>query len=393
MDPTNRLRLPLYPSQFICAVAMVSVGPLLDNMMRDLNIPLSQGGLVSLGLFLGAVIGIVILNTHMARVPAKWALVGGAALQGSGLVAAGAASWNLGSAVLAFLLVGLGWALLNTTGWMWITAHVKQGAAAAALLMIVFYALGMMITPLVIGVVVDLGATWRWILVVEGGMTLALGLALVFSSLPDIPGRRNVRPSQIRSVVAYSPRLLAGILGASFMYVGAEATLSVWLPKFQIDIFGASATEASLSVTLFWLGLVAGRIALRPLTRRFAPSRLLLACACAFAIMTIGLAVAPTQPISLLLSMGAGLGASACFGIIGSYSGRFPQWQSGVVSSLFVAAASVGGMVFPYLTGPVASTGGLRLALAMAAVPAAACAAFSVLIHATSGEMRHQISA
>lgn len=48
-DPPLRERFPLYPAQFFSAVAMISLGPLLDSMMRDLAIPLDQGGLVSVG--------------------------------------------------------------------------------------------------------------------------------------------------------------------------------------------------------------------------------------------------------------------------------------------------------------------------------------------------------
>lgn len=388
MDPSLRQRFSLYPSQFICAVVMVSLGPLLDSMMRDLDIPLRQGGLISAGLFLGEVVGIIILNTHMAKVPAKWALVAGAVLQGAGLIAVGAGSWDLWSLFAGYFFVGLGWALLNTIGWMWVPAHIRKGTAAAALLMILFFSLGMMITPLVLGLIIDLGATWRWIIVVEGGISLLLSLAFVALPLLDMPGRQNVRFTHIRQTAAFNPGLLLGMVGASFMYVGAEINLDIWLPKFQLDTFGASDTWAGLSVSLFWLGLVVGRLVLRPLTRRFSPSRILLFCACALAVMAIGVALAPTQTISLLLAVGAGLGASASFGIIGSYSGRFPEWQSGVASSVFVLAGGVGSMVFPYLTGPIASAGGFRLALAVTAIPAAAFALFSLLIHARSGEGR-----
>ena len=75
-DPCLRLRLPLYPSQFLIAMAIVSIGPLLHPMMRDLGVPLSRGGLVSAGLFLGNASAIVVLNTVLARLrprPSFWA--------------------------------------------------------------------------------------------------------------------------------------------------------------------------------------------------------------------------------------------------------------------------------------------------------------------------------
>jgi MFS family permease len=194
---------------------MASLGPLLDAMMRDLHIPLSQGGLISMGLFLGQVVGIVVLNTHMAKVPAKRALVAGAALLGAGLVGAGAGSWGLGSLFAAYLAAGIGWALLNTTGWMWVPAHVKKGTASATLLMIFFFSMGMMLTPLILGLIIDRGATWRWIVAVEGGISLLLALAFVALPLLDIPGRRNIRITHVKQAAAFNPGLLLGMVGAS----------------------------------------------------------------------------------------------------------------------------------------------------------------------------------
>jgi fucose permease len=386
--PALRQRLPLYPSQFISAMALVSLGPLLDPMMRDLGVPLSKGGLISAGLFLGNVFGITILNMTMSRVPAKWALAGGTALLGAGLLVAGAASRNLWSLSLAFVLVGLAGAFMNATCWMWLAAHIKKDVAASALAMILFFGLGMVVTPVVLGQVIDRGATWRWILVAEGGIALAMALVLACLPLLDILGRQNVRFSHLRQVVAHDPWLLLGILGAGLMYTGTETTINVWLPKFQIDVFGASDTWASLAVTLFWVGLVVGRLTVMRLTRRFSPSRLLLLCACTLAVFVVAVAFTPSQTVALVLSVGAGLGASASYGIIGSYSGRFPEWQSGVASSLFILSGGIGSVAFPYLMGPLASSAGFRIALAATAVPAVAYALFSLVIHARADEER-----
>jgi MFS family permease len=370
------------------AVIMVSLGPLLDPIMQDLEVPLSQAGLISAGLFVGNVLGIVLCNTNLARVPAKWAVTVGTFLQGIGLVLAGLVSKDLWSLFAAYFVVGASGALVNTTCWIWLAAHMKKNMAASALQMILFFGVGMVVTPVILGPILDQGASWRWVLVVEGGLSLVL--ALVFALLPflEIPGRRNVRLSDFKRVVAHNRGLLLGMMAACFMYTGAETTINVWLPKFQIDVFGAGDTWAGLSVTLFWVGLVAGRLIVMPLTARFSSARLLLVCACILAVFCVALAVSPTQAAALVLSVGAGLGASASYGLIGSYSGQFPGWQSGVASSLFILAGGVGCVVFPYLMGPIASSAGFRISLGTVAVPAVLCGAFSLLIHARSGEAR-----
>jgi fucose permease len=378
-NPSLRHRLPLYPSQFLIAMAVVSIGPLLDPTMRDFGVGLSGGGLISAGLYVGNVSAIVILNTLLARWRAKWTILGGMVLQGAALITAGAVSWNLWSLIVAYLFIGFGGALMNTTCWIWISAHMVYDRAAAALRMILFFALGMMSVPLIIGLVLDAGASWRWVLIAEGALALLAAVAT---------------PSQTqlyRGVIAWDPKLLLGILVAGFTYVGAEMTMNVWLPKFQIDVFGSADSWASFAVTLFWLGLTAGRLLVMALTRRFSPSRLLLVCGCIFAVFAVAVALAPSQIASLILVVGAGLGASASYGLIGSYTGRFPEWQSAVATSLFIFAGGVGSIAFPYMMGPLASAVGFRIALATVAIPALVYGAASLLIHARSGESKRRV--
>ncbi|MBN1628283.1 MAG: MFS transporter [Thermoleophilia bacterium] len=387
-NPSLRYRLPLYPSNLMGAVIMVSLGPLLDPIMKDLGVGLSQAGLIGAGLFVGNTLGIIICNTNLAHVPAKWAIVAGTFLQSIGLVLAGLVSKDLWTLFAAYFVVGACGALVNTTCWIWLGAHMKKNMAASALQMILFFGVGMLVTPVILGPILERGASWRWILVVQGGLSMALALVFVWLPLLDVPGRRNVRLADFRQVLAHNRGLLLGMMGACFMYAGAETTINVWLPKFQIDVFGAGDTWASLSVTLFWVGLVVGRLVIMPLTARFSPARLLLVCAGVLAVFCVALSVSPTQVVALVLSVGAGLGASASYGLIGSYSGRFPGWQSGVASSLFILAGGVGCTVFPYLMGPIASSAGFRIALGTVAVPAVLYGLFSLLIHARSGEAR-----
>ena len=105
-------------------------------------------------------------------------------------------------------------------------------------------------------------------------------------------------------------------------------------------------------------------------------------------MFVVAVAFAPSQTAALVLSVGAGLGASASYGIIGSYCGRFPEWQSSVVSSLFILSGGIGSIAFPNIMGPLAGAAGFRIALALIAVPAVAYALFSLLIHARADEGR-----
>lgn len=362
-------RLPLYLTQALSGVVFISLGPLLDSILRDLGIPLARGGVLSLGFFLGQVVGLLAVNLLFARVPVKWCLVGAALLQAAGLAGAGLLAQGLWSFLVPFLFAGFAEVLLAAIPGMWLSTHVKEGTARALTLMMIASVSTMTATPVVLGVLLDAGAGWRVILGGEAVLSLLGAAVLAFLPLADIPGREALRPRHIRAVAAFNPRLLVAIAAAAFFYLGAEMTLGVWLPKFLLDTFGAGEMWAGLSVTFYFVGQIVGRVAVIPLTRRFLTSSLLTVATAAVALFAVAIGFAPSQGVCLALTFGGGLASSGAFSFIGSYAGRFPGWYAGVVFSVFQISACVGGMVFPYLTGPVAASWGFRTAIGVAAAP------------------------
>jgi MFS family permease len=286
-------RLSLYLTQFHSGIIWVTLGPLLNSILNDLGIPLAKGGLPAFGFNLGTVLGLLVINFLLARVPAKRILVGAACVEAVSLAASGL--------------------------------------------------------------------------------------------LADIRGRENLRLRRLKEVVSFNPALLTAIVAAAFMYLAAESTLVVWLPKFQIDVFGATETWAGLSVTLYWVRQIVARVVSVGLTRRFRASSLLLAGSVVMAVFAGVVAVSPGQALFLMFTLGAGLGSSACFSYIASYAGRFPGWHAGVAYSALQLAGGLGAMVFSYLTGPLAASLGFRVAIAVAAAPALTMAMLAIALRRASG--------
>lgn len=380
--------LPLYLTQFLSGIVWLTLGPLLDSIMGDLGIPLAQGGLPATAFFLGGIAGLLTLNLFLAKAPAKWCLVGMAAVETVALALAGLLADGLWSFTVIYFFVGFPCMTLAGIPGMWVSVHVREKTAWALNLLVLSSVTAMTITPLVLGLVVGAGGYWRWIYAAEAVLSLAATLVLVALPLADIPGRENLRLRQIREVMSQNPRLLAAIGAASFLYMGAEAILLVWLPKFEIDVFGSGTSWASLAVTLYWVGQISGRLATIPLSRRFLPSSLLGVAMVGMAVLVSALAASPTQAVSLALSFGVGLASSGNYSHIGSYSSKFPLWHAGVVFSIFQIVGGMGGMTFPYVTGPVAEAWGFRVAIGVIAAPTIIAAALAWALRRVSGEGR-----
>jgi MFS family permease len=377
---------PLYATIFMVGVVMISLGPILDPTVKDLGIPLSQAGLTSVGYAVGMLAGVLALNLALAHVPVRWTLSGAAWLQTLGLAAAGLFATGLWSLFGAYVVVGAGCVFLNSLPGMWVTSHIKVGASHAMMVLLVYFAVGMMVTPLAIGAVLGLGVSWRWVLGVEAILSMGLALLLTFMPVANIEGRENLSANRLRQVIGFNTRLFWAVICASILYIGSEFILNVWLPKFEIDVFGVSKAVAGLAVTFFWMGLLLGRIVVVPLTRRFLASRLLMVGTAIMAAFALGVALSVNAAMSVVMAFFAGLGASGAFPLILSFSARFPKWHAGVVFSAVIMAGALGRIVFPYLIGPLAESLGFRIAIGLSFLLAAVLSGLSIYLHRVSGE-------
>jgi MFS family permease len=373
-------RFTLFLTPFFCGVVWTTLGPLLDSILRDLGIPLSRGGLPAVVFFLGCLLGIVCLNTFLAGIPVKRCLVVASLLEAAGLAVTGLLSRGLWSFLVAFFSVGLFMSVGSAVPGMWLSAHLREKSAWALNVMMACSVLGMMMAPLVLGVLLGRGVTWRWIFAGEAVCLVAFAVILAALPLADIPDRENLRLRQLREVASSRPRLLAVMLTGAFFYLSAETILVVWLPKFELDVFGASETWAALAVTFYFFGQVVGRVAAIGPTRRFKPSVLLLVLTLSMAVFVGAVALSPVEAASLALTFMTGFASSASYSLVASYAGRFPRWHAGVVFSAFQVAGGIGSIVFPYVAGPVAAEFGLRAAIGLAAGPLLIVAALAVFL-------------
>ena len=109
----------------------MTLGPVLNTVLEDLGIPLARGGTPAFTYFFATMIGILLLNFVMAKVPVKWCLCGCAFVEAVGLTATALLARGLWSFAGLYFIVGLPcWLLAGIPG-MWISAHVREKTAWA----------------------------------------------------------------------------------------------------------------------------------------------------------------------------------------------------------------------------------------------------------------------
>lgn len=188
------------------------------------------------------------------------------------------------------------------------------------------------------------------------------------SAAPEAAGApiaRGTRSAPDRAA-ATAPRgdrlALAAICVATFAYVGVESALTLFVADHARSDLGLDAARAAGTISAFWSGLLVGRLGVGLSPRApGAGTTALLASFAAVIVFAFGLGwISPPE----LAMAGAGFFLGGVFPVMIGLAGQTLPQRAGLAVGLAGGLGSLGGFVVPWVTGGLASTGGLPAALA-----------------------------
>lgn len=345
-------------------------GLLVPSLIRSIKGTFDQTdagiGVVYLAYSVAYATGSVLGGGLMERIGRRAVLVGAAVLHGVGIAGFGLApSWPL--FVLAMVPAGLGAGCLDGGSNGLVLDVYRERRGRAMNLLHVWFSVGALLAPLVIGGAIEAGVMWQTIMVASALPLAALAVAYALVPMPS--GRRrqvgvpSTRTPSVGSRVLSGPIVLLGVAIAS--YVAAEIGVSNWLVRF---LEPAPLATATLALSLMWAGATVGRLLSSAIADRFDHLRFTLVC-----IVLMGLAIgaavaAPALPLSIALFTLAGVASGPVFPMIVALGGeRFPE-RSAAVGGTLVGFAVVGSTLYPPAIGFLSVTVGLPIAMAGNAV-------------------------
>lgn len=276
-----------------------------------------------------------------------------AGFAGFGLVS----TWS-GGATMMFIS-GLGFGVVEVT---LNTLLVAMGGARRANLLNLahlFFAVGAFIGPAAAARAVAGGVSWRTVFGVAGGLAAAVALGWALQPIPhaarvdDSPAQEQARATPLRSKLTM---VMALMLAA---YVGAEMGIGGWLSKYMVAVRGVDLSYAGTAVSLYWMGLAAGRLVLSATSQYLSEQRLVLgltifaAAAFAFALVT------PQPALAVVAFALTGLGFSGIFPGVIALAGRYHPDNVAGITSAVVTGAALGGITIPWVMSAVADGFGL----------------------------------
>jgi fucose permease len=298
------------------------------------------------------------------------------------LMGLGLAGQALAPAWIVFLAAGvpIGWAAGAIDGGIngLFLAMYPRSRGGALNLLHLFFAVGALTSPFLVGQLVSAGFSWQSVMLGTGGFAIVLGLLLARTEMPSgriaraasilgqsVSGRRD---SESRPGAAWPFAALAIAIGC---YVASEVGISNWLVRF---LSAAPLATATASLSLFWGGLTVGRLLSSLVADRLHPV--------AFAATTVGLAaialiaavLVPVLPLAIALFTLGGFFFGPVFPMIMVVGGTLYPHRLAAVSGGLTTAAVAGSVLYPPVMGLLSDRVGLGAGMIGAGVLAAASA-------------------
>ncbi len=343
-----------FSSNFLWVMVIGLLGPSLPSMIADLGMDYGQAGFLFTLLSLGSLFGTGLGAFATDYLDRKKLYAACALVLALGLFSIGFTSSYAGAATIVFLLSLFG-SPIGAIGQSIMLDMFPDRRDRNLSVQTFFAAMGSFVAPLLISVNYTMGLSWRWPFMETGLVALLLFAAVLGSPIPRARGGAG-RPGALSLL---RDRKLLAMAALIFLSVGVDLGFSYWLAEYFKTGLHAPLRLSSAIVGFYLVGIIAGRLSLPHLLKRFDATGIL-AAGLGFAIASIVVFILATPiPVKILACVFYGLGAGPVFPLLMSMGVKRKPDSPGAVTGLLFAFMSLGGMVFPFVTGAIASGVGI----------------------------------
>jgi fucose permease len=258
---------------------------------------------------------------------------------------------------VAVAVVGFGGGIING-GTNALVADVSaDGRTAGLSLLGVFFGVGAVGVPFVLG---SLLGTFSYsaIIATVGALVAVPFLITAATPFPAPKQAQGFPLAAARRLLRDPVLLLMGLM--LFLESGMEITVGGWTATFFKDELHITERRALVYLSLYWFGMMLARLALGSVLKHAAPTRVLLACIATGFVGAATLILARDASLAALGVFLLGVGFAATFPVVLGFVGDRYAELSGTAFSVVIVMALSGGMLLPWLTGVLGATYGLR---------------------------------
>jgi MFS transporter, FHS family, glucose/mannose:H+ symporter len=343
------LEFPNFLALFIFSFFMVLASPILINISEYFSVTPESMNIITTFFLIGQVLGIItfvllsrrfkgskiIISTYILLFPVLAGLV-------------------LASSLIFFYILYLISGLL--LGIIFINANISmlegkvKNKDSVVNLGHGFFAMGALISPIFASNLVNRNMEWRIIYLIFMGLTFISFVSFILSNWRKKDTKDNREALPIKELFANRSKNIYIILTITLMllYVMAEVTIFSWAPTFYrieklFDVY-----SAGLMISIFWVGILAGRLLISFLSYKIKGGTLLIFLS---VISMLGLFVSIFSVNKIIILIGAGvigLGFSGIPPLLISSAGKILSFGKEVLLTILFSIGLTGGSLIPF---------------------------------------------
>lgn len=341
-------------------MSLTIISPLLTAIAQSFSVKIAQVGILFTAQFIGFVvfilIGGVIADRWGKKIVLSISLIGFTVVI---LVFPSVHNFNLACLIMIFI-GGFGGIIESITSALVSDMNASNKSFYINLVQ-VFFGFGALIGPIVAGILLSQGVSWKICYYGLGILSFILTIVFIVNKFPNLSSPDKITVNDFKLLIA-DKRFLFVCMCMAF-YTGSEVGGWGWLCTFLDQSMGFTVTKSSVAVAVFWTAMTLGRILCGGLTFKYTVRSIVVMLAFASSAVTL-LSVFVSNEFAIWAVIAAmGISYSSQWPFIAAYGSTHSNAPSGTVFALLIASGGIGSMIIPYSMGVVGEIVNMRAAM------------------------------
>jgi MFS transporter, FHS family, glucose/mannose:H+ symporter len=235
-----------------------------------------------------------------------------------------------------------------------------------------FWPLGALVAPIVSSSMVNKNIYWKYIYIIFAIILLFILLSYILINNLKTYNKNITRTEKISFKEIFAVRkkniILMIMVFSLIFFALSETIVYSWSPTFFRTERMFSIETAGILLSLYWIGVIIGRIIISIIAGRINSNKILLI----FSIINLGLLFClfsiDAKNIILIIMLVTGLGLSGIFPLLITKGSTLYNKGKGILLTLLSGSASIGGAVSPFITKIIVSKFNITLSVYFAII-------------------------
>jgi FHS family Na+ dependent glucose MFS transporter 1 len=347
-DRKLRIAAAYYAAYLLLGLMLTSIGPCMKALEAQSDSSKAEVSFLIVVMSLGYIAGSVLAGRLYAHLAGNQILAG-ALLSMAALTVTVPWLRTLWLLILAFSLIGVALGVMDVGGNTLMVWLYRNDVPPYMNALHLSFGVGALIGPLVMNgfaLATDNAATTYWLF---AGLMVPVAFWLGRLPSPDSPVVEQAATG-IRGALRLHALLIALVSAFFFMHMGAELAFAAYITSYADDLFYSEALARVVN-SVFWGGLVVGRLIAIALALRLSPRAMLQLDLLGAAGSIALIALLPHSTVALWVgTVGLGISIASMIPSSINYAGeRMPITSQ--VTAVFLVGGSLGSTILPMVVG------------------------------------------